>query len=278
MKRTAEVIVFAAIAGVIHVALFTSAPQSGAKASGAGGEALVSIQAAPETVADMVEAWERPPQPVAELDLQAEAPLPQARAPSLPTFELAQAPRAAALVALADPDRPEAPQADTAPPPPPPPPPKPEPKPEPKPQPKPRPEPQPDPPQAQKAAQTSAGRAEQKAAGSGGGAQAGQAGGAQAATADAGRQAKLQNVWGAKIRARVARRTPRGKGTGTVLVHLTVARSGQLLGSRIARSSGNAALDQAALAAVKRAGRFPPAPKQLALSQMSFSLPIRFSR
>lgn len=278
MKRTAEFIAFAAIAGVIHVALFSSAPDSGVKSSGAGGEALVSIQAAPPTIAEMVEAWERPPQPVTALDTET-PPLPQAQAPALPQFELAQAPRAAALMALADPDRSEAPQADTAPPPPPPAPkPKPEPAPEPKPRPRPAPKPQPEAPQARKAAQTSAGRAEQKAAGAGGGAQAGQAGGAQAATADAGRQAKLQNVWGAKIRARVARRTPRGKGSGTVLVHLTVARSGQLLGSRIARSSGNAALDQAAMTAVRRAGRFPAAPKKLTLSQMSFTLPIRFSR
>lgn len=75
---------------------------------------------------------------------------------------------------------------------------------------------------------------------------------------------------------RVARRAARGP--GTVLVDLTVARNGQLLNSRIVRSSGNATLDQAALAAVRSAGRFPAAPKKLRLTQMSFTLPIQFVR
>lgn len=278
MKRIVEPIIFAAIAGVIHITLFSSAPESGAASSGSGGEAMVSIQAAPETIAKMVDAWERPPETQATLETEMAEPLQQPQSPALPQFELARTPRAAALIALSEPQRAEAPQADTAPPPPPPPPkPKPEPKPEPKPQPRPKPAPKPQP-KGQPAAQTSAGRAEQKSAGSGGGAHAGQAGGAQAATADAGRQTKLQHVWGAKIRARVARRTPRGKGAGTVLVDLTVARNGQLLNSRIVRSSGNATLDQAALAAVRSAGRFPAAPKKLRLTQMSFTLPIQFVR
>lgn len=277
MKRSAELLVFAALAGVIHVALFARAPENGVKSSGSGGDAMVSIQAAPETVAQMVEAWERPRPTVTQPDLETVDPLPQVQAPVLPQFELAQAPRAAVQVALAEPDRTETPEIDTTPPPPPPEP-EPEPEPEPKPEPKPEPEPAPEPrPKAQQAAVTSAGRAEQKAAGSGGSSQAGQAGGSQAATANAGRQAKLKNVWGSKIRARVARRTPRGKGKGVVLVFLSVSRNGQLLSSRVAKSSGNATLDQAALSAVQRAGRFPPAPKKLTLNRLDFTLPIRFN-
>ncbi len=49
MKRIVEPIIFAAIAGVIHITLFSSAPESGAASSGSGGEAMVSIQAAPES-------------------------------------------------------------------------------------------------------------------------------------------------------------------------------------------------------------------------------------
>ena len=96
-----------------------------------------------------------------------------------------------------------------------------------------------------------------------------------------GQQAKLQNIWGAKIRARIERRQryPNGaSGNGHVVVRLTVARSGQLLSHRIAKSSGNAAFDQAALRAVVRAGRFPSAPKTLDLQQLTFNLPMTFSK
>ncbi|WP_264211210.1 cell envelope integrity protein TolA [Leisingera thetidis] len=279
MKRTAEFTLFAGIAALIHVALFASAPDSGVHSSGAGGSEMISVQAADATVARMVEAWERPLLAQPQLAPDPAPPLQAPAAPELPQFDLARAPQAAAQIALAEPAPAEPPVADTAPPPPPPPERKPAPaaKPRPKPQPAQKPEPQ----QARKAEQTTAGRAEQRAAGSGGGAQTGQSGDAAAATARAGQQAKLQTIWGAKIRTRIERRKryPSGaSGKGTVVVRLTVARSGQLLSHRIARSSGNAALDQAALKAVLRAGKFPAAPKELGLSQLSFNLPMSFSR
>ncbi|MFW8637359.1 TonB family protein [Cribrihabitans pelagius] len=278
MKHAAEFTVFAGIAALIHIALFATAPGSGAQSSGAGGDAIVSVQAADATVAEMVEAWERPPQAEPQLETALAPPAQAPAAPAVPQFELAQAPRAAAQIAPARPEPAEAPQADTAPPPPPEP--VPEAKPEPKPRPRPRREPEPQP-QVRQAEQTSAGRAEQRAAGSGGNAQAGRAGGAEAATARSGQQAKLQGIWGAKIRARIERRKryPAGaRGKGRVVVRLTVARSGQLLSHRIAKSSGNAALDQAALQAVARAGKFPAAPKKLNLSQLTFNLPMSFSK
>ncbi|KII16127.1 TonB family protein [Phaeobacter sp. S60] len=283
MKRAAELTVFAGIATVIHVALFASAPKSGAEASGGGGDAMVSVQAASATVAEMVETWERPPQTQPQIDTALTPPQTAPTAPVVPQFELAQAPSAARQIALAKPTPDDKLQLDTTPPPPPPPPQKAEPQPDPdlRPRAKPRTKQEPTPQTAQKAKQTSAGRAAQRAVGSGGGAQAGQAGRAAAATAQAGQQAKLKSIWGAKIRARVERRKryPSGaRGNGKVIVRITVARNGQLISHRIARSSGNAALDQAALQAVARARKFPAAPKQLSLNQMTFNLPMTFSK
>ncbi|MFY0310669.1 energy transducer TonB [Leisingera sp. D0M16] len=268
MKRAAELTVFAGIATLIHVALFATAPRSGAQSSGAGGDALVSVQAADATIAEMVEAWQRPPQTVPQLETPLPQPLTIPAAPAVPRFELAQAPRAAAQIALARPAPAETLEVDTTPPPPPP---------EEKPEAAAKPEPQ----QARKAEQTTASRAGQRAAGSGGGAQAGQAGGSAAATAQAGQQAKLQAVWGARIRALIERRKrfPSGaSGSGRAVVRITVSRTGQLLSYRIAKSSGSAVFDQAALQAVARAGKFPSAPKKLTLSQLTFTLPMSFSK
>ncbi|WP_291729169.1 energy transducer TonB [Leisingera sp. F5] len=276
MKRAAELTVFAGIAVLIHVALFARVPGSGAQSSGAGGTAMVAIQAAPDAVAAMAEVWEQPPQTSPRIAAQSVEPLPPANVPSLPQLALDQAPRAAVQIAIPAPARADNLQIETAPPPPP----KPQ-RPEPKPEPQHKPAPEPQPQQARKSEQASAGRAEQRAAGSGGGAQAGQSGGAQAATAVPGRRAKLRSIWGAKIRARVERRKryPAGaSGKGQVVVRLTISRSGQLLSHRIAKSSGIAAFDQAALQAVTRAGKFPSAPKKLQINQISFNLPMSFSK
>ena len=151
----------------------------------------------------------------------------------------------------------------------------------PKPRPKPAPKPVETPPTAQTSNQTSAGRAAQRAAGSGGGAQAGAAGGASTATVSAGQRAKLQSIWGAKIRSRIERRKryPSGqRGKGRVVLGITVAASGKLINYRVAKSSGVAGFDQAALKAVSRAGKFPSAPKQLGGKPFTFNLPMSFSR
>jgi periplasmic protein TonB len=201
----------------------------------------------------------------------------------MPQFDLAQAPRVAVLVALAEPEMKQVVEVDTAPPPPPPPP-----EPEPEPQPKPpasKPSapksPAPKPPVAKTSQQTSAGRPAQRAAGSGGGAEAGVAGGASTATTSAGQTAKLKSIWGAKIRSRIERRKryPSGqRGKGRVVLGITVAASGKLINYRVAKSSGVAGFDQAALKAVSRAGKFPSAPKQLGGKPFTFNLPMSFSR
>lgn len=121
-----------------------------------------------------------------------------------------------------------------------------------------------------------------KAAGSGKGAQAGDGGTAKAATLSRAQANSLMASWGASIRAAVERKkrhpSAAGRASGRVSLNLTVARNGMLQGVTVASSSGNPALDQAAVAAVKRAGRFAPAPKGLGDASYTFSLPISFSR
>lgn len=280
MKRWIEGSVFATLAIGAHVALFASLPEDGSEAGGVGGEYLTSISGAAPTVREMVQDWQRPPETppleTTELDTPAETSTP----PEMPQTEDAPAPRAEVRLAMVPPQEQEAPQIDTstaAPPPPP----EPEPEPEPAPEPEPEPEPEPAPEAAKPAKVTSAGRAEQRAAGSGGTSQAGQSGQAQTATANAGQLAKLEAVWGAKIRSRVERRKrlPSGaKGTGRPVVALTVSRGGQLVSYGLAQSSGIAAFDEAALRAVAGAGRFPQAPKELTAAQYTFHLPIAFTR
>jgi protein TonB len=64
---------------------------------------------------------------------------------------------------------------------------------------------------------------------------------------------------------------------GTSRLSFTLGRSGQVLGSRLAGSSGHPALDSETLAMVRRAQPFPPMPSELKQASMSFSLPVQFS-
>ena len=92
--------------------------------------------------------------------------------------------------------------------------------------------------------------------------------------------ASAQKQWGARITAAVRRahRPPRGtRASGTVKLIISVSPAGRLTGVSMAQSSGNAKLDQAALAAVKRA-RLPRAPKTLTQSSYRFSQRLTVSR
>ncbi|MDQ2093379.1 TonB family protein [Rhodalgimonas zhirmunskyi] len=70
MRSVFEFAGFAAIALAAHVALWPQEQVDGAEASGAGGDALLSIKAASASVETMVETWETPPE-VAEANPQA---------------------------------------------------------------------------------------------------------------------------------------------------------------------------------------------------------------
>ena len=96
--------------------------------------------------------------------------------------------------------------------------------------------------------------------------------------ASAGEAKALKADWGSKVRARINRKValPADSAPSTVKVRLEIAASGALLAVGIAQSSGQAALDAAALKAVKSAAPFARAPKGLSEPSYSFSLPITF--
>jgi protein TonB len=64
---------------------------------------------------------------------------------------------------------------------------------------------------------------------------------------------------------------------GTAMLSFTVGRSGQVLGSRLARSSGHAALDAETLAMIRRAQPLPSFPPEMAQSSLGFTVPVNFS-
>lgn len=84
--------------------------------------------------------------------------------------------------------------------------------------------------------------------------------------------------WGGAIRSSIERRKKYPAGThakGTVSLAITVANSGALAGLTIAKSSGDARLDRAAMEAVKRA-RLPKAPAGIPAGSHRFTLSVSF--
>jgi periplasmic protein TonB len=84
------------------------------------------------------------------------------------------------------------------------------------------------------------------------------------------------NAFAGRVRAAIERRKskPAGSPSGTVYVAFGISRSGGISGLRLTKSSGSAALDGAARAAVAGAG-IPPIPEGLP-APMSFGVPIYF--
>jgi protein TonB len=64
---------------------------------------------------------------------------------------------------------------------------------------------------------------------------------------------------------------------GVAMLSFTVGRHGQVLGSRLARSSGHADLDAETLAMIRRAQPLPSFPPEIAQASLSFTVPVRFS-
>lgn len=69
-----------------------------------------------------------------------------------------------------------------------------------------------------------------------------------------------------------------GRARGTARVAFSVSRGGSLTRVRLVASSGNAALDRAAVEMVRRASPFPAIPAGVNRSSASFAVPIRFQR
>lgn len=64
---------------------------------------------------------------------------------------------------------------------------------------------------------------------------------------------------------------------GVVQLAFSIDREGRVVASRIARSSGFAALDQETIATVRRAQPFPPAPHDLSGAKFDFTVPVEFN-
>lgn len=74
------------------------------------------------------------------------------------------------------------------------------------------------------------------------------------------------------------KRFPGGASPGTVQVAFAIDRSGNVVSARLAGSSGDAALDQEAVAMVRRASPVPAPPSGLGGGTISLAVPVRFSR
>ena len=86
--------------------------------------------------------------------------------------------------------------------------------------------------------------------------------------------------WGSKIHSAIERKKFYPSGTraqGRVILNIVVHSSGRLVNTEIAKSSGIAFLDKAALTAVERA-LYPVAPEGLIEDKYSFQIPIKMSR
>jgi protein TonB len=118
MKAALEFPGFVAVAAALHLGLWAGLPAGGGQSAGAGGEALVSLKAAPGALQALADAWRRPP----EAQETVPRPLPetprQTAAPTLPGTA-APLPRPAAPQAMPGPpsraDTPPAPVPSPAP-------------------------------------------------------------------------------------------------------------------------------------------------------------------
>lgn len=282
MKGWIEIPIFAGLAMGIHVALFATKQAPGSEAGGVGGDSVVSVTAASVAVIEMVETWQRPPNPQPVLITVLPAPE-AAKNPAPRPVRLEQTPRAEVPVAPMEPANVQKIKIDatlvampTQ---------RPKSRPDVKLRPKTTPAPKPktvtEPATQPKAKENSISRNAQVSAGTGGNVEAGNSGQSRVATATKGNQDKLRAVWGSRIRSKIERnkRYPRGSNnSGKVILTLTVSRDGRLQDVRVAKSSGNPTLDQTALLIVKKAGPFTKAPKKLPGNSFRFNLPIKLTR
>ncbi|MBZ8118600.1 TonB family protein [Roseovarius sp. LXJ103] len=277
MSRVVEVSACLALATAVHLALWASSHDGAPGSAGMGGSDSLTVSAVSPALADLVAAWDRPPPapetpmlstPQAPTAMTAPAALPQIAAPrSTPSSPAA--PSAPVLnAALA----PALPSIDTQTPPAPP-----------KTRPRSRPEtlartpPAPKPAAAAKPESES--RASQSAAGQGQTTAAGTTATRADPTLSPARTATLMAQWGGGVRSSIERRKRYPGDTrarGTVHLSIQMRTDGALTSVSVARSSGDAALDRAAITAVQSA-RLPAAPRALPPGTHAFSLPMSFT-
>lgn len=258
------------VAGLIHLLAFVSF-DTAAGVTGAGdfGDYSVSLQASTASLAQMVDSWDTAPdvitQSITFTPPSVEAPpqpdqvpakpvsMPAPMAPSMPASpEQPQIPLMTAVVQ--QPTEPDIVVEMEA---------------------------SPRPPQRPAPPVNTVEQAAQVASGTGGGATAGAA--AQPTDSVSQSPASVTSAaqqWAAAIKGQIerAKRYPSNAGgaSGSAVVVLTVGNDGRLVGVSVSASSGNRALDRAAVDAVRRAGQFPAAPTDLTNARYSFSLTISF--
>jgi protein TonB len=276
MKPALEFLGFASVATLVHLAVFAATQPDGMSAGGTGGaqditQAGAALASADAAIAALVARWDTPPSveltalPPPDIAPQPDAlqamTLPNSEAPRL-IQTLTRAPQPEALPPTQPPLPPELfaqPEIRDTP------------------RPRARPAPQPAPQQSRPAPaqpREITPPAATRAAGQGAAAQQGQG---QAQTqSGANASASQLAQWGGGIRAAIQRqqRNPGLRAAGIVHLRLHVSTQGRLEGVAITQSSGNSALDNAALRAVQRA-RLPRAPAGLSGSHQ-FNLPLRF--
>ncbi|WP_296641300.1 cell envelope integrity protein TolA [Roseinatronobacter sp.] len=263
MRAALEFTGFGVAAVAVHLAAFAAIAPDGMAAGGDGGEDAVTVAAplgaADPTMSAMVRNWDAPVQVMAPPEMvappvQEAAPdaLSQLRRDTLPELPGLVAPQAAPVLTADQPDLPKLfAQPDTPP--------------------ETRPRARPDP---KAKASAPASPPAQRASGQGAAAQRGE--GAAQVQSGGGNSASALADWGGRIRAAVqrAQTRPGTRARGVVQVRLSVTAGGQLGGVSVVGSSGNAALDQAALNAVQRA-RLPRAPEGVSGTHR-FNLPVGF--
>lgn len=74
------------------------------------------------------------------------------------------------------------------------------------------------------------------------------------------------------------KRFPGGASPGTVQVSFSIDRSGRVLSARLISGSGDAALDEEAVAMIRRASPVPAPPSGLGGSTIALAVPVKFSR
>jgi protein TonB len=74
------------------------------------------------------------------------------------------------------------------------------------------------------------------------------------------------------------KRFPGGANPGTVQVSFSIDRSGRVLTARLVRGSGDALLDEEAVAMIRRASPVPAPPEGLGGGTIALAVPVKFSR
>lgn len=88
---------------------------------------------------------------------------------------------------------------------------------------------------------------------------------------------KKTNAYRAKVRSHLAAHRPTGVGpSGKAVVAFELSPKGRVLSARIARSSGDPAMDQSVVQAVRRSEPFPKPPEGIEERQLRFVIPFEF--